>query len=467
MQEIIVKFINVYIQFFIETYIVFYILCNSFPLKINKKKAYFIAIAFANYMPITDALSLVLVGGCIIPYTNIVFILLKINIFVEALTFLLFVVLFVDKVWYRCCWWPLVLILIMTLPSIFYFDYFTTMDKVTGVTVIPVQLDTMLLYLISPFIQVLCGLAFLKIGKNLSKVKMIKTVSKWYLYIFYMCYLLLLMFNNKDYFQDDNKLKVIAKSNCKNLSIFVVGILILLFIAINQTEKKSLKIENALLLQHKRLQYMNYLSFIEQGQEISKLYSEIGGHIKDIRILVSKGEDLEAENYTQRLLQQYRKAGRDYYCNNKIINAVLISKGKVCGQNNIVYYTDIKLPEHVGVRDIDLMCVFTNLLDNAIESNLRYPGEESYIRVLANTVGNYLTVKVINSKSGENMPVKDKGQYITWKKDKRLHGYGLRIIYEIAERYEGQAEFVDQGEEFVALVMLRTDISAYSRLSDA
>ena len=454
-KEVWIQFLNVYFQFLVYSYMIYFVLCNSYSLKIDKRKAYIIAFIYANYVPLTDALSLVLVGGGIVPNTELVYILLKINIVIEVLLYLVFILRYVDKVWYRAYWWSIILLLVLPISTALYINYFITMHPINGTKVHPVTSSTLPLYIFAMLLSIAIGVLFLPIGRKVGRLKKIERVSKWSWYIFYVCFAYLALNSNKDYFLNDSIVKAI--SNYKNIALFIFVSTILLLIMLNQTEKRRIKNENALLMQNKELQYSNYLAMQEQEEEIVSLYQEIGHHIRSIQDLLDKSEHSKAEGYAKELKEQYQSIRKEYYCNNKIVNAVLSTKMKKCRGIGIDFQVEIKLPEKLSIREIDLMSVLSNLIDNAIEGCLRTPIQKKYISLKASIIGGYLTIRIINSKFRENMTSKHKDKFITWKKDKKLHGYGLRIIHEIVERYEGQKELIDQGEEFTALVMLKTD----------
>ncbi len=452
-----IQFINVYFQYLVFSYMTFYVLCNTYPLKINKRKAYFIALIYANYMPITDSLSMVLVGGGIVPNTELVYIFLKINIILEFLVYLVFILKYVNKVWYRALWWPIALILVLSLSAALYVNYFTTMDPIKGTTIHPVTVQTLPYYMLVLIMTAAVGFLLLPLGKRIGRINRNKQITKWNWYIFYICFGYLLVNSGKNYFQNDTNLKAI--SNYKSVLLFVAVSAIVLLISVNQAEKRILRRENALLIKHKELQYSNYLAMQEQEQEILRLHQEIGRHILSIQALISQSEHGLAKDYAKKLQQQYLSIRREYYCNNKIINAVLSSKMNKCREMGIDFQIDIKIPDALPIRDIDMMSVFSNLIDNAIEGCIRITTQKNYINLKASTVGGYFTLKIINSKSEENIALKNKDRFITWKKDIKYHGYGLKIIQEIVDRYDGQEEFLDQGEEFSALVMLKAEQS--------
>ena len=46
-------------------------------------------------------------------------------------------------------------------------------------------------------------------------------------------------------------------------------------------------------------------------------------------------------------------------------------------------------------------------------------------------------------------------QLITSKSDKKHHGYGIKIIREIAEKYQGRCDFFEEENVFCCLVVLK------------
>jgi sensor histidine kinase regulating citrate/malate metabolism len=325
-------------------------------------------------------------------------------------------------------------------------------DLVKGTMFIRVTWSTLPLYLLGLVVIVFAGIGFVFIGRMIGKLKKIDRIHKLSFYIIYLCFGIMILFSEKDYFVEDNVMK--AYTNYKLTLLMMVGIMIIILISINQMDKRVLRIENNLLKKQNELQYANYIGMQQYELELHKLYHDIGNHIKTIQILVDQGNKQEAKNYTEDLINQYRVIAKDYYCSNKILNAVLLNKVKICEENNITTQIDLQIPENISVRDIDLMCIFANLLDNAIEGCRRNLNACNYIHIKTAVMNNFYTIFVINSKDMTPSIIDAKGRYATTKQDKKLHGYGLRILDEIIERYKGQKEFIDRGDEFTAMIML-------------
>ena len=75
-----------------------------------------------------------------------------------------------------------------------------------------------------------------------------------------------------------------------------------------------------------------------------------------------------------------------------------------------------------------LCSIFSNLMDNAINANLSLPsGRERYIRIIAHEKQGYIAVKTENPSDRRNGKLQPD----------RSMGYGLKILRDISESYDG------------------------------
>ena len=73
-----------------------------------------------------------------------------------------------------------------------------------------------------------------------------------------------------------------------------------------------------------------------------------------------------------------------------------------------------------------------------------------------NVENNYLFITVINPVSGDIL--RNNPTLSTTKKDKSVHGIGLRVVKSIAEKYNGHTKFEQREGEFIASLMLEIPI---------
>ena len=81
----------------------------------------------------------------------------------------------------------------------------------------------------------------------------------------------------------------------------------------------------------------------------------------------------------------------------------------------------------------DLTSMLSNLLDNAVEAAKDSDG--AFIRFTTRKEKNFVILSVVNSTSAA--PKSQGEKLITTKKDKAIHGYGLKSIEKSAKKYAG------------------------------
>ena len=104
------------------------------------------------------------------------------------------------------------------------------------------------------------------------------------------------------------------------------------------------------------------------------------------------------------------------------------------------------------MRDLDIYTLFANLLDNAIEASQLLPAEGRSIQVIIKRQDGFLSIHQENYFSGT--VYEQDGQLLTTKVDKQYHGYGVRSMRQIVERYDGSISFKAEGNIFKVNILL-------------
>ena len=135
-----------------------------------------------------------------------------------------------------------------------------------------------------------------------------------------------------------------------------------------------------------------------------------------------------------------------------VIDAVINRRLEVCAEKNIEMKCLIDT-RFVSDNDVDVSILLSNLLDNAIEgcSGIDYPQIELIVKRKKSLT--YITVKnsIVRSVLNENPKLK------TRKKDKSAHGYGIRSIKNIAEKYNGSVDFFEVNGCFITEIWLELE----------
>lgn len=137
---------------------------------------------------------------------------------------------------------------------------------------------------------------------------------------------------------------------------------------------------------------------------------------------------------------------------NQLLDTLLTEKSLLCEQRGITW-SCVADGERLGFIDpVDLYALFGNALDNAIESSLRLTDPERRVVSLTVSVrGDLVVIQVENCYDGElNL---SQGLPMTSKHDTQNHGYGMRSIRAIAEKYGGSLS-IDTRDQIFRLSVL-------------
>ncbi|HWP79633.1 MAG TPA: GHKL domain-containing protein [Candidatus Acidoferrum sp.] len=217
-----------------------------------------------------------------------------------------------------------------------------------------------------------------------------------------------------------------------------------------EMEKKMLQLEQNQTLKFEQLKELDTLD-----RSTKAFCHDINNQLTVIKILIDGERFAEASQMLDSLSAAVAVSGRQKYCANPIVNAVLEQKGAVAALAGIEMTADVHIPEQVSVEPIDLCSVFFNLLDNALEAcQLQQAcGARRFVEVRAGMSKGYLIAVIKNSKQNE---IRTRGgEIVTQKQNALIHGLGISIVQGIAAKYDGTFEIKFTDDTFTANVALR------------
>lgn len=203
--------------------------------------------------------------------------------------------------------------------------------------------------------------------------------------------------------------------------------------------------------------YFNTLQ--EKTREVMKLRHEINDRIQTALILMQSDSQTQKQKAAEILKGTYsslEKTKLPVYCQNPVCNTIVNGKISEMLQEKIAYKININIPENLNIESADLCSIFSNLINNAIESCKKLTDFEKVINIDADIKGEYLVINISNPV--ESLPQFKNGKPLTSKKDKLSHGFGTEYIGELAEKYEGKFTIETENNLFVSKVVLNTNI---------
>lgn len=250
----------------------------------------------------------------------------------------------------------------------------------------------------------------------------------------------------------------IDKKFLSSISILLIAFCVASFYHLYKVYKK---IESYILLEveasaYEKQQQMqaNHLKAVKKEQTLLLKYRDEIVNEMDRTQINATNED-EARTKAMELLAKHSEMFNTEFCQHKIIDAILYHKLLLAKSLQIKIKSQLLIPEKLPLKDIDIMFVFTNLLDNAIEACEELLPQERYIEIEGMKKANYLCVRVTNSKD-ENIRL-DAKHIATSKVDKKEHGLGLQIIRLVCKQNQGKLKIVDHGKYVDMFITLALD----------
>lgn len=449
-------FFTYYIMYLAAEFIFYYFIITKFELKIPRKKAFWLMFLFMNFMPVTDTIQLLVSWYNPSAMNSTTVIIFKsVTVLCEVMLILFLHTVCKDR-WYQIYAICLIVHALILFPNqLLFVGNFTVYDEMTGYEIVGISWENIGIYICMLMIIITVGLAISKLGFYVKSRFQFSRIPRTIWFLTYFIWFGLLSQTNK--FLTDEQYEAITaewyipgyNDQVGLVFRYIIAIVFIILIANIIAEHRVIKIENRFL---KKINY-HYVELENQQIEIHKLYHDIGNHIETMRVLVGSNDTEKASKYMKDLAENYRNIKKFNVCDNKIINAVLSQKLKYCDEHGIATEIDIHIPKDLSITDIDLMSLISNLVDNAIEACDRSTNEKKYINFSMRYIGDNLAIKVINSKESSMPNRKGSKSYIT-NINKKIHGYGLKIIDGIVKKYNGYQEIKDLGIEFSAMVLL-------------
>lgn len=241
------------------------------------------------------------------------------------------------------------------------------------------------------------------------------------------------------------------KARLLGASIGLVLLNILCFHMLNNlVRKREVETENLLLKEQNMYQEKYAKEVKTQYDEMKRMRHDMRQHYSVLEnLLVEKKYD-KMEEYLLKSIQNINNRDNFFYMKNEYVNAILnrkISQAKEAG----ILVTLNSIQEFLGADEMDICNLLGNLLDNAMEACEKVQEEKSIDIILFQD-----TDKIyVEMKNSIAAPVlKDNKLFVTEKKNKEEHGFGIKTIREIVEKYEGLIDFSEELGKFCVNLVL-------------
>lgn len=229
-----------------------------------------------------------------------------------------------------------------------------------------------------------------------------------------------------------------------DMLMFIANIIVLKMIFhINQ--QNHYEMENALLYMQITQQEKRIREEEKNYREVQLLRHDLKRYLVTYRQLLQEGKYEVIEADIDKILGKRLNTNHCVYTENTILNAVICEKMEQCSIKNIKI--EVQVNADKDMDSIEYGVVLLNLLDNAIEAEEQEKEENRYIclnigveqNMIHLVVGNYISESVLQNNA----------LLETSKKNKQLHGIGLRGVKEFVKNKKGEIEIFEENHMFV------------------
>lgn len=197
-----------------------------------------------------------------------------------------------------------------------------------------------------------------------------------------------------------------------------------------------------------QLQLKEYDLYKQRYESSRIIVHDIKKHLSVIRELGINSE--KANKYIDDFLAL--NDNKIIYTNNEVLNIILNEKMEECRRKGIKLSVNISTNLVNHLSDNDIVAIFCNLLDNAIESCDKSVKKTIVLELYA-TNDVFMTINMVNSCDAE--PAYENGRLKSAKGNKQ-HGFGMLSIEKSVQKYGGYIEYTydKEHDNFLVVVVI-------------
>lgn len=217
-----------------------------------------------------------------------------------------------------------------------------------------------------------------------------------------------------------------------------------------QLQELNMKLERDYLQNILYMQYENYRISEESIALVNQKYHDLKHQIALLR--TSSSTD-EKNAYLDQLEQEIKTYEASNKTGNKVLDTILTTKSLQC-QNQGISLTCVADAKEIDfMHPMDISALFGNALDNAMESVKKISDmERRLIHLSVVKQKGFVRIKIENCYEGE-LEFED-GIPKTTKSNKKYHGFGIKSIKRIVEKYNGSVTVNTQDGWFELRILI-------------
>lgn len=233
-------------------------------------------------------------------------------------------------------------------------------------------------------------------------------------------------------------------------SVFsIIVCILILYLQFELLRSAQITRERDLILELLHRQSLRYEESKESIQQVNEKYHDMRKLLESFRGILPEDKRKELEKEIE-MYDTFVRTG------NEVLDVLLTEKEGICKHRDIQMTCSMPPDVFEGVADMDVYSILSNALDNAVEAVSQLPEErEKYISLVAHREWNVINIHVENPYETdicfeEGLPQS--------RRDHRFHGFGMKSMKHMAEKYNGDIiTTARDGVFYLDVVLLSTE----------
>lgn len=231
--------------------------------------------------------------------------------------------------------------------------------------------------------------------------------------------------------------------------IVVLAVNIMLYrFYVSMSDRFIYEQDNILLRKQMDIYEQQISANVENAEKIRAIRHDMKHHIREIKELAEKGMTEEINEYIDMLAGDINEAQSYIDTGNAALDGIVNYYMSVAATENIIFDTNISVPQNMQIKTYDLNIIMGNLLDNAFENTMMAKNKQVLLKM--KYFNSILYISSINTYTGA---IKKSGEKFISLKDSS-HGYGVDNIKRIVNKYNGNIEIDYKNNIFNISIML-------------
>lgn len=216
----------------------------------------------------------------------------------------------------------------------------------------------------------------------------------------------------------------------------------------NYSAQKTLEVD--LMKRMLDNQYNQYQVSMKSIDTINRKYHDLKHFIELIK------NELDYEKKIAHITEfenSIKSVENTYQTNNREIDVIINSKEESLRENNINITVVANAEKLNFISTIDIVSIFSNAIDNAIDSlKLVKDNNKRLLKLAIVEEKGFIIIKMENYY--ETQIKIDKGRFLTTKLDDTYHGYGIRSMQHAVEKYNGMLTIDTKNNWFTVVIAI-------------